>query len=259
MRFRQRPVALSLLLLQFVPSILAAPPPSHVADVAEGKTPRDTADSAAVTGDALKVASGIGKKDPGTKDAPVDGKDGKPHQGPFIETEAERDRKKAKESGKDDSVASGKGSSGEKLSKEELGLGKGKGAGKDLPKDIPETNDGVMDDRNRQGPKEGTRGTEGGISEKSKGVLNSDEASVEKTPEEPKEAPPLPHSEQEKIEGDTTKPTKSSKTSKSSKEEDTTTAKTDDEKEKPKAKVEDLDGSGLSVCCASLPLRPYLD
>lgn len=32
----------------------------------------------------------------GTKDAPVDGKDGRPHQGPFVETSAERDRKRLK-------------------------------------------------------------------------------------------------------------------------------------------------------------------
>ena len=252
MRLRQRPVALSLfLLLQLFPSLLAAPPPSYASELAEPKTPRDTADSAVVTGDVLKVTNGIGKKDTGTKDAPVDGKDGKPHQGPFIETEAERDRKKAKESGKDDSSAGGKGPSGERSPKEELGLGKSKGSGKDLPKDIPETNDGVMDDPNRKGPKEGTRGTEGGISEKSKGMLNPDEASAEKTPEEPKEAPPLPHSEQEKIEGDAGKSTKSTKSGKTSKEEDAASAKADDDKEKPKSKVEDLDGSGLSVRFAS--------
>ena len=88
----------------------------------------------------------------GTKDAPVDGKDGRPHLGPFVETGAERDRKKAKEAGDD--------ISSKKPPPVDLPAG--------APKDTPETNDGVMDDRHRTGPKEGTRGTEGGITEKSK-------------------------------------------------------------------------------------------
>ena len=85
------------------------------------------------------------------KSTPIDGKDGRPHTGPFVETSAERDRKKAKESGDDD-----------KLSSSEKPLSK------PIPSGTPDTNDGVMDDPNRKGPKEGTRGTEGGISEKSR-------------------------------------------------------------------------------------------
>ncbi|KAL1995717.1 hypothetical protein VTN49DRAFT_1904 [Thermomyces lanuginosus] len=119
----------------------------------------------------------------GTLDAPVDGKDGKPHQGPHIETEAERTRKKSKTSGavatsddSDDFDGSYLGPDG---------------------KPIPQLNDGVMDDPNRLGPKEGTRGTEGGVSAKSK--ENKDGA--EKRPEKPKEAPPLPQSEQEEAVG----------------------------------------------------------
>ena len=122
---------------------------------------------------------------PGTKDAPVDGKDGRPHLGPFIETGAERDRKKAKEAGED--VAS--------IKPPPVDLPAG------APKDTPETNDGVMDDPHRTGPKEGTRGTEGGITEKSKEgkTGTSDSAKGEKKPDPPKEAPPLPHSEEEKL------------------------------------------------------------
>lgn len=59
----------------------------------------------------------------------------------------------------------------------------------------PHSNDGVMDDPNRSGPKEGTRGTEGGVSEKQK----ENRLSGEKVPGGPKEAPPLPHSEQQKL------------------------------------------------------------
>lgn len=123
----------------------------------------------------------------GTKDAPVDGKDGRPHSGPFIETGAERDRKKAKEAG--DEISS------KKPPPVDLPAG--------APKDTPETNDGVMDDPHRTGPKEGTRGTEGGITEKSKEAKGAtlDSSKSEKKPDPPKEAPPLPHSEEKNLKG----------------------------------------------------------
>lgn len=116
----------------------------------------------------------------GTLDAPVDGKDGKPHAGPWVETNADRDRKKAKEM--DGTV---------KVTKLDTQTMNRLGSGVSLP----DSNDGVMDDPNRLGPKDGTRGTEGGVSEKSKGT----NLVTEKFPETPKEAPPLPHSEQEKL------------------------------------------------------------
>ena len=116
----------------------------------------------------------------GTKDAPIDGRDGRPHSGPFVETSAERDRKKAKESGDQTSP-----SKSEKAPSAE---------------GLPASNDGVMDDPNRKGPREGTRGTEGGISEKTKDGKEDKKDSSEKIPDPPKEAPPLPHSEQKKIE-----------------------------------------------------------
>ena len=120
----------------------------------------------------------------GTKDAPIDGKDGRPHLGPFVETNAERDRKKAKDSSADDTKVQ-----------------------KPIPSaiadaEMPETNDGVMDDPNRSGPKEGTRGTEGGISDKNRDKKEGqlDSAKSEKKPDPPKEVPPLPHSEQKNLE-----------------------------------------------------------
>jgi hypothetical protein len=100
------------------------------------------------------------KPDVGTKDAPVDGKDGKPHAGPFVETAAERERKKAKESG------DGKGfSTGTKPVPKPLKAPPG-GASYSEDSKIPESNDGVMDDPNRVSPAEGTRGTEGGVTER---------------------------------------------------------------------------------------------
>ena len=113
-------------------------------------------------------------------DAPVDGQDGRPHAGPWVETNADRDRKKL---GKEDvsgdnevypSVLGRLGSDG-------------------MP--LPHTNDGVMNDPDRSGPKEGTRGTEGGVSEKQK----ENQLSGGKVPDGPKEAPPLPQSEHQKL------------------------------------------------------------
>ena len=106
----------------------------------------------------------------GREHAPVDGKDGMPHEGPFVETSAERTRKQQ----------------GADVGEDEIVV-------KDSYKDhgaLPRTNDAVMDDRINSKPVEGTRGIEGGISEKSKeGKLS------EKRPEAPKDARPVPHSE----------------------------------------------------------------
>lgn len=121
----------------------------------------------------------------GTLDAPFDGKDGKPHDGPWVETGAERDRKSQKAGGK-------------------TVKGETEAADAHLGPDgrpIPHSNEGVMDDPDRLGPKEGTRGTEGGVTEKSKSMITESKQSVEKTPETPKQARPLPHSEQSKIPG----------------------------------------------------------
>jgi putative Ca2+/H+ antiporter (TMEM165/GDT1 family) len=59
-----------------------------------------------------------------------------------------------------------------------------------------------MDDKNRPGPKKGTTGTEGGVSEKDKDRALREKQTgekVENKPPTPKEAPPLPHADQERI------------------------------------------------------------
>ncbi|OAX81487.1 hypothetical protein ACJ72_04172 [Emergomyces africanus] len=117
-------------------------------------------------------------------DLPYDGKDGKPHAGPWVETGADRDRKKAKEFQ----------NQREQLLEVDSRDPPSDHVGPD-GKPIPASNDGVMDDPNREEPKEGTTGTEGGVSEKSKEL----KVGAEKKPDPPKEAPPLPHSEQQKI------------------------------------------------------------
>jgi hypothetical protein len=120
----------------------------------------------------------------GSLDAPVDGKDGRPHAGPWVETNAERDRKSNKGSDDIDLVST---KYDLKIpSSEHLGTGEGQV--------IPHSNGGVMDDPDRAGPKAGTRGTEGGVSEKGK----DSQFNAEKVPGSPKEAPPLPHSEKQK-------------------------------------------------------------
>ncbi|KAI5356892.1 Putative Gdt1 family protein [Septoria linicola] len=111
----------------------------------------------------------------GTEDAPVDGLDGKPHAGPFVDRPAEAAGKKG-----DAGVAAAKA---KPTSLSNFG-----------DQDIPEKNDGVMNDNTRTPPKKGTTGTEGGISEKTK------DRETEKRPQTPQKAPPLPHSKEQDIE-----------------------------------------------------------
>ncbi|ERF73771.1 hypothetical protein EPUS_08569 [Endocarpon pusillum Z07020] len=172
MKVRLRRPLLLLLLLSILSPGLARSPRSVKRGKGQVLVPRDSG----VSKPASEQPAGPAQLNPvGTKDAPVDGKDGKPHAGPFVETEAERDRKKAKDSGDEDpAIITSAGPAKEQA-------------------DLRPTNDGVMDDPNRIGPKDGTRGTEGGVSEKSK----ESRVGGEKKPDPPKEAPPLPHSEQE--------------------------------------------------------------
>jgi Ca2+/H+ antiporter, TMEM165/GDT1 family len=175
MKLRRRPAPLFVLLLPFLLPTLSArsiKAPAFDSSLVEreARPANGPIEAAVVPGKATPV---------GTKDAPVDGKDGLPHQGPFVETSAERDRKKTKES--DD----------QELAVTSLTEPPVEHA---VESDTPISNDGVMDDPNRLGPKEGTRGTEGGVSEKSKDSKYGD-----KVPDPPKKEPPLPHSEMEKV------------------------------------------------------------
>lgn len=113
----------------------------------------------------------------GNRDAPVDGLDGKPHAGPFVELNTlptdSSDLPTLKDRPADPTIVDGKR--------------------------IPESHDGVMDDKNRAGPKKGTTGTEGGVSEKETERRLREEQTGEKAenkPQTPKEVPPLPHSDQ---------------------------------------------------------------
>lgn len=103
----------------------------------------------------------------GTKDAPVDGLDGKPHAGPFVEGSSSTDK----------SIPA-----------------KDKTATKPKAK-TAETEDGVMNDANHAPPRKGTTGTEGGVSEKER----LSEVGGTKRPEAPKEVPVLPASDSARL------------------------------------------------------------
>lgn len=102
-----------------------------------------------------------------------------PHAGPWVGTDKESKTGAAE---KDDELVVGK----EDLTKKIKTADGSK---------IPDSNDGVMDDKHRPAPKEGTRGTEGGVSEKDK-VRKAKEGQtgekVEQMPGSPKEAPVHP-------------------------------------------------------------------
>ncbi|KAL8686771.1 MAG: hypothetical protein Q9218_006876 [Villophora microphyllina] len=236
MRLRPRSIPLLLLLIPCLQHTYAIRSSEEVAALAEGRTLPDDTDPPS------SVPSGLAKPNAdssiGTKDAPVDGKDGRPHQGPFVETSAERGRKKAKESGDEEPAFSAKKApSTEKLKEASY-------------KDLPETNDGVMDDPNRTGPREGTRGTEGGISGKSRDGKAEGDISMtklEKKPDPPKEAPPLPHGEQEKLgQKESKEPSK--------KAGESIVAEEDKGKEKAKEKSKELGGLEKP---ADLPEKPH--
>jgi Ca2+/H+ antiporter, TMEM165/GDT1 family len=128
------------------------------------------------------------KPEVGTKDAPVDGLDGKPHAGPFVES-----TKKKPINSVEDLI----GGSGKSLSQEvdEISGGKkDKMDGWQIPDKEPES---VMEDRDRDAPKKGPTGTEGGISEKDKEQKKQSESGKKemKKPEPPKEKIELPDSE----------------------------------------------------------------
>jgi hypothetical protein len=188
MKFRRRPAPLLLLLLPSLATALSAATQDNSQSTLNKNT--QIRDSRLDPNPSPIVDLNTKSKyDIGTKDAPVDGKDGKPHAGPFVGTEKEA--KKPKSSSEDGELVVGK--------EDVSDLVKADGI------KIPQVNDGVMDDPNRELPKVGTTGTEGGVSEKDKARKAHEGQTgekLEKKPDSPKEAPPLPHSEQTKSKTD---------------------------------------------------------
>ncbi|KAK4674404.1 GCR1-dependent translation factor 1 [Podospora pseudopauciseta] len=168
MKLRHKQSPLVLLLLQS----LAA-----TAVLAERQLDRDSVAADSYRSDPI-IDTPAAVKKYGTKDAPIDGKDGRPHAGPFVELDSASESSKLpvlKDRPTDPTIIDGK--------------------------KIPDSNDGVMDDKNRSEPKKGTTGLEGGVSEKDKERKLKEQTGekVENKPQAPKEAPPLPHADQEKI------------------------------------------------------------
>ncbi|KAI0547553.1 hypothetical protein F4679DRAFT_361475 [Xylaria curta] len=198
MRFRQGHAPLLLFLL---------PPLALSASVAGKKSSQDDRIARVDSTDSLLdestdsdiITSSKPRADVGSKIAPVDGKDGMPHEGPFV-TLSDKGRRKG--AGADADVDEDLGSDSRDLPSR-----KNRPADPTIidGKKIPESNDGVMDDPHRKPPRRGTTGTEGGVSEKDKARKAKEGRTgekVEMVPETPKEKPPLPHSEQEKMQGD---------------------------------------------------------
>ncbi|KAH6874923.1 hypothetical protein B0T10DRAFT_200251 [Thelonectria olida] len=166
----------SSLLLFLLPALVNAVV-SYPQDAAGAITPPDNLD--AVSPPSANKRHGVP-----TKDAPVDGKDGKPHLGPFVDTDGTK-----------------RGSDSTQKSLPPLD------GRPDDPtvvdgKRIPESNDGVMFDKNRDYAAQGKTGLEGGMTEKSKARKAEEDRTGEKVvtqPPPPKEQPPLPHSEEKKI------------------------------------------------------------
>jgi hypothetical protein len=185
MKFRRRPSPLLLLLLPSLATVLvAAAQDGTEATLSKAPRPRDA--KVDTTPSPIIDLTTKQKYDVGTKDAPVDGKDGKPHAGPFVGSEKDfkKDSKKSKTSSEDGELV---------LGKDEYADLKASDGGK-----IPAVNDGVMDDPNRELAKQGKdkarKAKEGQTGEK-----------LEKKPDSPKEAPPLPGSEQAKLKSEKTK------------------------------------------------------
>lgn len=201
MRFGTKQSPLLLLLAPSLVSALSDPIPDTAAGRSSGLSSSSGAGDTSEPAVAVDIDASSRRNYP-TKDAPVDGKDGKPHMGPFVGTEPTDGSSSGSSTG-----GSGSSSSGSTLHTDENRASL-KGRPDDYTvvdgKKIPETNDGVMFDKNRERPQEGTTGTEGGVSEKDK-TRKAREGQVggrlQAQPESPKEQPPLPHSEERKLQG----------------------------------------------------------
>lgn len=137
--------------------------------------------------DSQKAAAvATNKLDVGTKDAPVDGLDGKPHAGPFVleNTPIEKPAK-----GSDSTKSTAHESLADTITE-------------DQKKASPDKDIGVMDDPDRALPKKGTTGTEGGVTQRTKEHKALEEEKGEKlgkVPMSPDEERPLSSDEQERM------------------------------------------------------------
>ncbi|KAL6711285.1 GCR1-dependent translation factor 1 [Coniothyrium glycines] len=122
----------------------------------------------------------------GTKDAPVDGMDGKPHAGPYVDDDPQVHDKQP-------NVVEDLGKKPTSLPSVLIGT----------EDSIRDGDKSVMQDPDRK-LATGSKGTEGGVSAKDKERLAHEEKTgekMEKVPEAPKEAPPQPH-DQKQLKGE---------------------------------------------------------
>lgn len=117
----------------------------------------------------------------GTKDAPVDGLDGKPHAGPFVDSTKKKNPQQVEDIPANSGIISKENK--EKVLSDTF----------DTPED-----DGVMSDVSDRGQPTGPTGTEGGVTQKDREKKEKGAAGQEKRPEAPKEAPKLKDFEEEK-------------------------------------------------------------
>ena len=191
MRLRPQPAPALLLLLPAL-RVLAATVAAHGESLPVARAAVPDYDSInALPLPLAPAAAPPGAQTKSTKDAPVDGLDGKPHEGPWVD---DRDRAASTKSNLQPAVVedlrpgASRTSSTKELTKEEWAALGGDG-------------DGVMDDPARQSP-QGLRGTEGGVSAKDKNRKEKEDKTgerVEQVPQPPKEQPPHPHVGQEKV------------------------------------------------------------
>jgi len=192
MRLQQTQAAALLLVLPAVHVLAASVALAEDKPVARAAVPPAYPDISASPRPSIAPSTPSSK---GTEHAPVDGFDGMPHEGPYINDQPRPTKKKP-------------------AIVEELGAKKTsspKAPAKEDP--VLDGDKSVMQDPDRK-LATGNKGTEGGVSAKDKERLAQEGKTgekAEKKPESPKEAPPLPHSEQKHLHGDSTEAETSSR------------------------------------------------
>lgn len=184
MRLRQQRAPALLLLLPTLRALAATvPTDTEAGAVARAAVP----DLEAVS---TLAPSSPSLQNKATKDAPVDGLDGKPHEGPWVDDRLPDSKGKLQPAVVEElGPSASRASSTKELTKEEWAA-------------LGAEGDGVMDDPNRPAPK-GNTGTEGGVSQKDQERKEHEGKTGEKleqVPQPPKEAPPHPHTGQETLE-----------------------------------------------------------
>ena len=147
--------------------------------------------------DAGKGSSLTGSKSSvGTKDAPVDGLDGKPHAGPFVEASPDESRRQAAS----DSLASSHDDSQEHVSSSSTSDKSGESS-TGLHGSSADDEEGATSDKSDRSSATRNTGTEGGISEKDRDRKAQEGLGVGKgrTPDSPKEPIDLPDSIEDRI------------------------------------------------------------